>query len=307
MLAHIHFADAFIVKVSGPDSERYLESRLTNSVKSLVADETAMAVILDAQGKVEGCFQVLRTPDSRFLLICDGGDHAEIETALLRYKVADRVDLENCSEQFMLWHLSADVFNSVANVLKLEGHKTPFDPIWGDDPLVAYTRERTQAAGVDILISPCRANELKTRLAESGSTELSPERYAYERISANRPAYPEELGAHHQTVTEFPLEEAISNNKGCYVGHEVVERSSSKGRAPFVLARLRLIDGSAVAKGDEIFLDDSDSRCGVVVTKAIDPNSASTVCFARIKNTEYRPNQLFRIGTSNSKGSLLNN
>lgn len=96
-----------VLEISGKDAPRYLHNRLSNQIKELPVGRWTFAAALSPQGKTEGFFKVFRlagesASGDKFIVICDGGDHSEVTAALLRYKVADRVDVKDLSQSAIM-------------------------------------------------------------------------------------------------------------------------------------------------------------------------------------------------------------
>lgn len=99
--------DPLVLEISGRDAPRYLHNRLSNQIKELPVGQWTYAAALSPQGKTEGFFKIYRDAGAspsgeRFIVVCDGGEHTEVTAALLRYKVADRVEVKDLSQSAVL-------------------------------------------------------------------------------------------------------------------------------------------------------------------------------------------------------------
>lgn len=193
----VHLPDAFGLIVSGKDSERYLNARLTAPVKFMKVGDTLPAAALNAKGRVESFLRIKKLSDVEFLLIVDGG---EVDT-ISRFKVADRVEFKR---------LSLLVYHST------EGGEAEY----------RLDSKRISDDGEDLLVdSPISENS-------------SEEEFHFKRVLYGIPQYPIEYNE-KILFSEYPVEEAISFNKGCYVGQEVVEKIDALGETPKVLVRFK--------------------------------------------------------------------
>jgi folate-binding Fe-S cluster repair protein YgfZ len=130
MANYFQFPSPIVFAVSGKDSERYLNARLTNNIRTLEINKSCLAAQLSPQGKTEGLFRVYRDQSDHFLLYADGGDSAQILTAFKRYIVADRVEVEDLSNAYRLVHLFAAVV----------------------DTKLSFAIQRTAVPGLDLLL-----------------------------------------------------------------------------------------------------------------------------------------------------------
>ena len=89
------FKAPIILELSGKDSLRYLNARLSNDLKNIVPGRALRAAALTPHGKTEGLYLVLQLAEQRYLLICDGGSKEEVIAALKRYMVADRIEVDS--------------------------------------------------------------------------------------------------------------------------------------------------------------------------------------------------------------------
>lgn len=271
--------EALIFEVSGRDSERYLNARLSNNMRTLAAGASCFAAQLSPQGRNEGYFQVLRLDKERFLLIGDGSDAAGVRQALTRYIVADRVAVSLLSpDRLVLLHCSADA--------PISGLQLPASgALISATDVVFASRSRTGSPGVDIILPATNLDAWRRRMADAGLRELSSEEQLRERILGNRPAFPTEL--HPEFIfLEAGISDSVSFTKGCYVGQEVVEKVDSHGRAPYMLQRLSIEGTEALAVREVSVSEPSDGRAsiGEVLSSAAFPEQNRTLAFARIKN-----------------------
>ncbi|MCB0329544.1 MAG: hypothetical protein KDD70_07770, partial [Bdellovibrionales bacterium] len=86
--------ESFLFSCTGIHAGRYLHSRTTQDILSLKSNQSGLAGCLNAKGQIEGLFTILCVePSTHYLLVSDGGDSQLVRDALLRFKVADQLDL----------------------------------------------------------------------------------------------------------------------------------------------------------------------------------------------------------------------
>ncbi|MBV9794379.1 MAG: folate-binding protein YgfZ [Actinobacteria bacterium] len=228
-----------VVRVTGPDRLSWLHSLTSQHVEALPAGQTAQALILDPNGRVE--HHLTLTDDGTSAWI-----HVEPGTATALVEFLD-------SMRFMLRVEVADVTGDYA-VLTVAGP----DAAEAARPLAEAAAGQTEGAvGPDYLVP----REQLTGLAEAavaGGAQLAGI-WAYEafRIAAHQPRYG--LDTDHKTIPHEVgwIESAVHLSKGCYRGQETVARVHNLGHPPRRLVFLHL-DGSVdrlPAHGDELALD----------------------------------------------------
>lgn len=182
-----------VVRIGGPDRERYLNGQTSNDIRRLTPDLALPSLVLSAKGKLTAV--VLLWIEGGELVAEPLGGDAEILLARLeRYAIADDVTFELASPGG--WH----VFGAAA-----EG-------------MAGRTVSRIGAPGRDV-------DELPTGLVEATGAERE-----ILRLERGIPKWGRELGE-DTLPQEAGLEKfAVNFQKGCYVGQEVVSRIQSVGR-----------------------------------------------------------------------------
>jgi folate-binding protein YgfZ len=263
-----------LLEVSGKDAPRYLNARLTNDARIVSDARGVLAAALTPQGKTEGLFVVMKRSSDRYLLLCDGGERSEVVAAFKRYLVADRVTVDDISDDYEAVHLlSPSTPPGEGEVDLLSAPPLEYRLVEGG---AAIRRTRTREAGIDLVL-PKGA----VRRFTEGGVELGDGQRVYERIVAGAPEFPFEINS-DTLFSESGLLEAISFKKGCYVGQEVIERVDALGKLPRKLMRVRFRLPAEVAVGKEVTLRDREpARLGKIVT--VGSNNEEAVAFAALK------------------------
>ncbi|MCB0320371.1 MAG: hypothetical protein KDD60_05540 [Bdellovibrionales bacterium] len=262
--------EAQLFRASGKDIARYLQARLTNDIRMVSAEKSILAAALDPTGKPQGVFTVSRpTSEDEFLLLSDGGDATEVLQALLRFRVADRVEIEPVLHHVVYY------LNSPSQKLTLPME----DTFLQHEPSGQEQRGAEPGCYVTLPVdhSPTFEESLDGKLEQiSDACALA------SRIRFHRPAFPSEI-LPSRIFSEANLLSAISNTKGCYAGQEVIERSLSRGRPPKVIRSIS-VDGAPPPASSAVYLHDNGSDVadrtvadrtpvGIVLASTIDPTS----------------------------------
>jgi folate-binding protein YgfZ len=266
---YYYISTAIILEVSGKDSPRYLQSRLTNNIKSLSVNSSCPAAQITPQGKTQGIFTVYKVEETRFILVCNRGNPDEVISAFKKYIVADRVTVENITEK------GAKVF-CVSKTLSV--------PL--TDSLLSTTNNSNDFR-VIITLNSESENQLLDIFDKNNVRLMSEDEYDYLEFTAGIPRFGKEL-TDQVLFSESGYDDAIAANKGCYVGQEVVEKIESFGKTPKIFKRLITDNSSelqeAIPEQTSILLDGTE--IGRVVSAHYDKNSNHHLVFVRIKNDE---------------------
>ena len=236
------------LSLKGPDAADFLHRLTTVNVHALQPGEGSPGFFLSAQGKIRAYFRLWKLSSDEFFMELDAGATAQWKRAL-----HDVIEQFHFGEKFTMQ----------------EAHAAQSDPvpawIFGDE--------------LDRISEPGHMRELETgiRVFNHGSADfgkpwatawasqlpldtwigsLGGEPIGFEvlermRIEMARPRIDVELSS--DTIPlDAGLREAISDNKGCYPGQEVIEKIVSLGSPARRLAR---IDGKGPAPtaGQSIF------------------------------------------------------
>jgi folate-binding protein YgfZ len=210
----------------GRDAARFLHNVTSNDVKKMVHGDTCYAFLLTPQGRIVGDLNLLSLGD-RFLIDTEAELREKVQKQILKYKVADQVELEDVTEQTI--------------AISVEG---PNAPAIAAPPsefrVVPFTV--TGQPGYRIYSDPEKKAEIVHYLESLGAVAATDEDARTVRIENGKPRYGEEI-----VETSLPQEteqmQAVSFTKGCYIGQEIVERIRARGHVNRHLVRLEL-DGT---------------------------------------------------------------
>lgn len=190
-----------VLSVQGPDRLRFLNGQVTNDLRSIQGDACLPTAVLDVKGRLEAICHV-REMDDALLLDAHAALRETLPARLDRYLIADDVELVDVSDS---WHL-----------VHILGAPAPNLPGTHQFPV-----NRFGIPGIDLLCPAPLDPDLPA---------LDPSEVESLRIRHGVPLWPAEL---HAGV--FPAEAgldatAVSFDKGCYLGQEVVSRMKRAGK-----------------------------------------------------------------------------
>ncbi len=281
---------AIVLKVSGKDARRYLNSRLSNDLRAAQPGDAVRAAALTAQGRVEGLFTVFVQPSDTFYLACDAGPREEVVAALKRFIVADRVAVEDLSSQASLVHIAAETSQAAALLQSV-----------GGELLGAAACARVSEKGSDCLLLGASHQQLSDSLRAQLREPLSSDEYRLRRLKYGLPVFPDEVNG-ETILTEAGLYEAVSFTKGCYVGQEVLERSDAIGKLPRALELIRLSGTTAPQPGTAI-TSSSGEAFGKTVSAAVDAAQGATFLFALLRTGKYGVGD--KVGCAGMEGEIV--
>jgi len=203
--------DRGVIKVSGEDARRFLDSLVTCSLEPVRPGTGRFGALLTPQGKIIADFLITEAPAGHgggLLLDCPRELADMLTTKLSFYRLRAKVAVEN---------LSGDL-----------GVLAAWDGEPASVPDLAFADPRSAALGWRILVPEAVAARACQLI---GAARREPEAYEAHRIACGVPkggvdfaygdAFPHEANMDRLSGVDF--------DKGCYVGQEVVSRMQHRG------------------------------------------------------------------------------
>jgi folate-binding protein YgfZ len=247
------------VRVVGADRVDFLQGMLSNDVRRLAAGEGCRALLLTEHGKVVADCVVLALADA---LVLDARTLAIARAlaALSRYIVADDVELvpEDATHAIGVFGLRAT--DALARRGITPPPAAPYAHVLHETevgPLRVVRVPEPGAGGFVCLVARDRAEAWWRSCVDAGIPRAGFDAFETLRIESGVPADGVDIGP--ETIAlEAPLEAAISFDKGCYLGQEVIERVSARGHVNRRLVGLLITAAAMPRAGDVIAAGDKE-------------------------------------------------
>ncbi len=261
----------------GADRARFLHGQVTNDVKKLRAGEGCYAAITTAKGKMESDLNIFALADE-LLLDFEPGLTKKISERLEKFIVADDVQIVEAAPHYGLLSVQGPKAETMIRALGLFadipaqplGSVKISDATLGEIYLV--NDARLGGSGFDLFVPNnslgAVADKLIAAAKQIGGRAAGWQAFETARIEAGIPRFGADMDE-----SNIPLEcgieaRAVTYNKGCYIGQEVINRIHSVGHVNRELRGLRLADDlkNLPSRGDKIFHGDKEVGC---VTSAV--------------------------------------
>jgi aminomethyltransferase len=244
----------------GRDRARFLHNLTTNNVKAMIPGASLYAFVLTPQGRIVGDLYLLNRPDD-ILIDTEPELPGKLRAHILKYKVADQVELDDVTESTVC--------------IGVEGPNAPSPP--ADRDTVPFTE--TGQPGYRIYCSREEKNAVIAALESAGVKPATAEDARLARIENGKPRYGEDI-----LETSLPQEtgqmHAVSFNKGCYLGQEIVERIRARGHVNRHFRKLELDGRDLVAPGTKLTVDGKEAE----ITSSIwSPAQARLIALAYVR------------------------
>lgn len=256
------------LRLSGADRVRFLNGQVSNDVRRASSSQSIYTCVMTIKGKM--CADAfVHVAGESLLADTEPGQREILRARLERYIIADDVQLDDVTEDFRLFHLLATA-----------GGDTPaFDDLPGDPTLagqvLALRSTRYGRAGIDLFVPSALGSDFQEVLAEKFRFLDSDEAEAL-RVVAGVPRWGSELGEDTMPAEAGLEERAVSFDKGCYIGQEVVSRVKSLGHVNWHLRGLRATGATRLEVGMVLRATPDDSSRVIGRITSVAPSRAST-------------------------------
>ncbi len=249
-----------LLSVSGNDAERFLHAQLSRHIVGLPADLAPLAGWHDARGRLRALFRVLRT-DGGFMLMTTADTVDAAIKGMQLYVLRSDVRLANAGTD---WRVLAVIGDTL-----LPARLKP-DPLPGS---VKRSGEVVAIRLADALVhmaGPAAAIDQWPAEAGLPAPPHDPAAIEAAEIYAGVPAVSAVLaGRFLPQMLNLDQLDALSFNKGCFPGQEVIARTQNLGQVKRRMARFTLTQPQSldISPGDAI-VDGSGQPVGDVVRAA---------------------------------------
>lgn len=239
-LLHSALPDLGVLRVQGADTVRFLQGQLSADVTELTESQSVLAGLHTPQGRVVAILRLVHVAPDDVLAILPRELLEPVRTRLAKFILRAKVRLADDSAS---WTVSGFVANAE------EGLPTQ---------TLQQTR-RDSAFVVCVSTSPLRW----LYIASAGSADADPQRREEWRaldIEAGLPqVYAPISEAFVGQMLNLDVLGAISFDKGCYTGQEVIARAHYRGRVKRRMQRFRSKHACRLGVGDSCSLHDGRS------------------------------------------------
>jgi tRNA-modifying protein YgfZ len=250
-----------MLAVSGPDAVEYLQGQCSQDVATLVDGQSADALLLSPQGKVDASIRVTRMGSGAFMIDTDAGFGEVAQTRLLRFRLRVKVDIEPVP-----WVC-----------LAIRGPESGSVPPASEPGVLRLPVQWPGLSGFD-LIGPAPSLPETVRPCGIGAWEAA-------RIEAGIPVMGREVTENTIPAEAGLVERSVSFTKGCFTGQELVARLDARGtKVARRLCGIVVDDPERLAPvGATVHTTDGEHQVGQLTSVAWSPGLRTTVALATLQ------------------------
>jgi folate-binding protein YgfZ len=300
----------------GNDRVRFLHGQITNDVKKLGAGEGCYAALTSAKGKMESDLNVFNLTDE-LLLDFEPGLTQKISQRLEKFIVADDVQIADVAPHYGLMSVQGPKAAEVVGAVGLG--KVPekgfaivkvSDATLGEIYLANQPRVFAGKFGFDVFVPNQSLGAVADKLIAAakglGGGGCGWTAFETGRIEAGIPRFGADMDE-----TNLPMEcienRAMSFNKGCYIGQEVLNRIHAIGQVTKELRGLRLVDDlkTLPQKGDKLFHDGKEIGYITSAVKSPAINAGIALGYVRREANQIGTELVLKTADGESHGKIV--
>ncbi|MEM9543428.1 MAG: folate-binding protein [Cyanobacteria bacterium P01_E01_bin.42] len=217
-----------LIRLEGDDRIQFLHNQSTNDIKRLQPGEGCATVLVTSTARTIDLATAYATEEALFLLLSPGQSQAMMKW-LDRYLFPmDRVKLADLSEEIMIFSLVGEDSENCIKKLGLEGLAGQSEGFHGmfdlaGNELRIAVGNGLGLPGYTLMIPQENAAKVWEELTGKGAIPAGDRVWEQLRIQQGRPIPAAELTEEYNAL-EAGLWDAISFDKGCYIGQETIAR-----------------------------------------------------------------------------------
>jgi folate-binding protein YgfZ len=266
------------IAVRGEDRFRWLSGMVTNAVSGLASNTGAWNLVLNAQGRIQGDLTVWREGDQLELEIA-AAQYDRLLAHLEHFIVMDDVELVPLDGETALG-LSGPKADEVLRRLGLpilSEEQTCIRIEWNGLDLQMMRCYGALALHYELRLPAALVGKLWKFLCTAGACPVGTASVEALRIAEGIPAYGIDM-VERDLPQETSQMRALSFDKGCYLGQEIVERIRSRGSVHRHLRQLEIF-GPLPEAGSELTLE-GDATAGQITSAVELPLAGGNRTFA---------------------------
>lgn len=272
-----------IVRATGEDRAGFLQGMLSNDVAGLRLGDGCPALLLTIQGRVTADVRVVALADA-LLLDVDARARDEFVGALEKLIIADDVELAKPAEPIALIGVEGPGAEQVVpGTLELGPWQHREVTIGGVGVRVQRASE-VRSVGLVLHVPAREAARVWDTLVDAGGRPCGMEALEGRRVEVGVPRIRIDMDG-STLALEVPVEEAISQTKGCYLGQEVVARGTARGHVNRRLVGL-LLEGPVPPAGASLVREGKETGRLTSVARSFGRDGHAALGFVRREHWE---------------------
>lgn len=216
------------IQISNSDQLNFLHNQSTNDFKTLLPGQGCDTIFVTSTARTIDLATAYVLDDAVLVLVSPNRREYLLQWLDKYIFLGDQVTLTDVTKQtacFSLIGAASDALLAKLGGQSLQGHsQSTHQPMTlAGVPVRVAVGSGLAAAGYTLIVDAEQATQVWQELVQAGAVPLGDRAWESLRIQQGRPAPDHELAEDYNAV-EACLWQAISLNKGCYIGQETIAR-----------------------------------------------------------------------------------
>ena len=287
--------DLCLISAEGSDLFSYLQTQTTNDVNELKPGQGQNNAIVDRKARVISTFSLHRTGEESAVILVETQQKENLLDHLNSFLFREDVTL-TLSNHFVL-ALQGPKSQEIIKNFTRSDDSIPEKPndicrfTFEGLPALAIAKSLTGEEGCVLVFQTESENPISKKLLEFEQqnllTHIDPHAQEVFRIESGIPSYGKDINDKN-ILPETGLEHsAVSYNKGCYIGQEVIARIKTYGAPNFALMGLIIEGDTLPLHDDEIKLN--SKKLGVIKSSIFSYSLQKNISLAYIQKDHRSP------------------
>ena len=285
----IDLSDRGRLAVVGPDRTSWLHGMVTADVKRLSPGTGGPATLVTAKGKLVATARILVRAEEIWLDL-DGARLVPALEQLRRFIVMEDCEVQDRSAETAMLGLhgprAGEWIRTLAPALPDLDEDAQATLSIAGQGVVAIGSRRLGLPGIDLWLSPASCPAVWHALLQAGAVAMGNDAAEILRLESGRPRFGAELDEDTLPL-EAGLDRAISYDKGCYLGQEVIARVTHRGHVNRKLAGLWL-EGTVPASAGAA-LSHGGKPVGEVRSSLFSPHFRRPIALGYVRREQLAP------------------
>ena len=290
------------MRMSGADALDLLNRLSTNKLETLPEDQGVPTVLASPKGRVVDLLLV-GARSAHFLCLTSPGRQGPVMEWIDFYTFAEDAPLEDLTPLTAQFALAGPGAASALSELGVSTAELPryhlCEAAIGGRPVVVWHTLTSGTPTYEVIVSRELAGEVWRCLVEAGAVQTGQTAWEALRVAHGVPAYGTEYGDSTNPL-ESRLTGAISIDKGCYTGQEVIARLLTYKK---VQRRLMAVSLSGQATPGGALLD-GGQKVGVLTSVASVPSDDTYVALAMVSTAHAVAGKTLDVAGTGATGIL---
>lgn len=295
------------VSVSGTEAVQFLNGLVTNDVKTLQPNTWITAAFPNAQGRLVAPARILRIEDS-FLIDTDAATSERVRQTLERFTLAGDFRVTDIANETALLSLQGTrAAEIITNLFEQSAaritHRHAAQIIWRAHKIVIMRATHTSEDGFDLYAPTETAQALWNAFtSEGGALPVGQDAFETLRIEAGIPRYGIDMDETNVVTESLAEDDAVSYQKGCYIGQEIIARIHWRGHVAKKLTGLIFDDAQDLPATPVAKIRSMDGKeIGRVTSQTFSPRLDKAIALAYVKYNYLAPDTPVHVVTDNTE------